>query len=305
MFLLKPEATVAKERATGVAEPRSDPQSAEVQEMIAQVQAVKWLQPHYVDGAGNLKLVFQMYIIDTPGGKRIAVDTCCGNDKRRDGNPVAHMQSRPFLDGMRSAGCPPETIDFVLCTHLHWDHVGFNTTLLDGVWVPTFPNARYLFAKKEMDIFGALAVASQEHPGDAEMMRDSVQPIIDAGLHMFVDSDHVLIDEPGCRVRLTPTEGHTLGHVSVAIESAGCNALVTGDCIHHPVQVARPNIGVWPDADSPCAADTRHRLLAEAAEQHTVIVGTHFSQPSACHVECLPCSAGYRLRPLSGAAPKM
>lgn len=303
-YFLKPEDAVAAERATGQLAAHGtfgDPRSAVGKRVAEQVRAVQWLRPHYTDQRGNLRLVFQMYVIETPGGKRVAVDTCGGNDKRRDGLPSGHMQSRPFLDSMREAQVAPESVDFVLCTHLHWDHVGFNTVLRDGVWVPTFPNARYLFARREWAHFAELS--AEKGAPEAEIMRDSVRPIADAGLHTLVDSDHVLIDEPGCRVRLTPTEGHTPGHVSVVVECAGHSAVITGDCIHHPVQMANPRLGTYFDSHSPDAADTRARLLSAAARERTLVVGTHFAQPSAGYVE--PSGAGWRLRPLGDAATKL
>ena len=186
---------------------------------------IAWLKPHFMTEQGKLIMSVHALVVDT-GARRIVVDTCIGNDKERNIPSWSHLQTS-FLSDLAAAGYPRESIDTVLCTHLHVDHVGWNTMLVDGRWVPTFPNARYLIAQQEWRYW-------DEHGEDAQygsVLADSVRPVIEAGLVDFVSMEHRLCDE----VWLEPTPGHTAGHVSVHIASRGTEALITGDCIHHPV----------------------------------------------------------------------
>jgi len=232
-----------------------------------------WLAPHFMDAEGNLIMSVHALIIDT-GSRRILVDTCIGNDKEREFPNWSHLQTR-FLDDLRAAGYPPESIDTVLCTHLHVDHVGWNTMLVDDAWVPTFPNARYLFARREFDHWAAEGDRWQQ-----QVLTDSVQPVLEAGLVDLVETSHVVCDE----VALEPTPGHTPGHVSVRIRSGGGEALITGDCIHHPCQMARTDWCSAVDTDPAEARRTREALLASCAEGSVVMIGTHFATPTAGQV---------------------
>ncbi|MDB5470859.1 MAG: fold metallo-hydrolase [Caulobacter sp.] len=235
--------------------------------------AIDWLHPHYVTADGALRLSIHALLVEAPG-LRLVVDTCVGNDRPRritGRQPLA----TPFLDQMKAAGWGPETVDAVVCTHLHVDHVGWNTMLVDGAWVPTFPNARYLIGRAEYDHWSA--------EGDAEqqvVLSDSIQPILDAGLADFVAPDHRLSPE----IALQPTPGHTPGHVSVAIESQGQRALITGDLMHHPCQVARPDWAPPFDNDPALALETRRAVLGAVADQPILVIGTHFAAPTAGHV---------------------
>jgi glyoxylase-like metal-dependent hydrolase (beta-lactamase superfamily II) len=187
------------------------------------------------------------------------------------------MRHGPFLEDISAAGYPRESIDTVLCTHLHVDHVGWNTMWVDEKWVPTFPNARYLFGRTEWDHW------SQEQNSQArgeDIIGDSVQPIVDANLADLVDSDHKITDE----IWLEPTPGHTPGHVSVRISSQGEDALITGDFMHHPCQMARPNWRSSADYDGEWAENTRNDLLEQYADQPVLVIGTHFATPTAGHI---------------------
>jgi len=284
----KSEAAMAEERASkqlptpGPPEPE-DPyySTAEAQAVDSMVAAVDWLRPHYLNDNENMVLSVHMIIVETASGKRIAVDTCIGDNKNLPSHGAFHQKHSSFLDDLRNAGCPPESIDFVLCTHLHFDHVGFNTILQDGQWIPTFPNAKYLFAKKEWNAYQDEMEAGKDYIGSVAVFKDSLQPIVDAGLHELVDSNHVLVDDGSSRVYLRPTEGHTEGHVSVVIESAGESAIITGDCIHHPAQLAYPQLGTFFDSNSAAAADTREALFRDMAEKGIMMIGTHFPAPTA------------------------
>ena len=246
---------------------------------------IGWMQPHFMDEQGNLIMSVHALIVDT-GKYRIVVDTCIGNDKERNIPTWSHLQT-DFLKQLTAAGYPRESIDYVLCTHLHVDHVGWNTMLVDGEWLPTFPNARYLIGETEWRYWDANEDESQYGP----VLADSVRPVVDAGLVDLVATDHQLCTE----VSLQSTPGHTPGHVSIKIESAGQSALITGDCIHHPVQMTRTDWCSSADYDQSQGRWTRENLLAELVDRDTLVIGTHFATPTAGHVKALP-DGGYWLK---------
>jgi glyoxylase-like metal-dependent hydrolase (beta-lactamase superfamily II) len=234
-----------------------------------------WMQPHFMDAQGNLIMSIHALVVDT-GSHRIVVDTCIGNDKERNIPNWSNLQTR-FLDDLAEAGYPRESIDMVMCTHLHVDHVGWNTMLVDGEWIPTFPNARYLIAEKEWNYWDA-------HEDDQDygpVLQDSVRPVVEAGLVDFVGETYELC--PG--IQLEPTPGHTPGHVSVHITSNGEEALITGDCIHHPVQMTRTDWCSSADFDQAQGRGTREGLLERYVDGDVLIIGTHFATPTAGHVK--------------------
>lgn len=229
------------------------------------VREIAWMQPHYATDEGKVHMTIRALVVES-GDRRILVDTCLGNDKERN-VPSWHMRTGDFLDDLTVAGFPPESIDTVLCTHLHVDHVGWNTRLVDGNWVPTFPNARYLFAEVEWEHW------KRDDSGMDQVLRnDSIQPVIDAGLVDLVAVDHELTPE----VRLSPTPGHTPGHVSVRIESEGARATVTGDLSHMVVQAEHPEWGSAFDTDPAQAEATRRAFFAEHADADVLVLGTHW-----------------------------
>ena len=234
------------------------------------VQRHAWLRPHFAHEDGRLYGSIHSFVIES-GARRIIVDTCVGNDKPRTIKAWSMLQG-PFLEHLAEAGFPPESIDTVMCTHLHVDHVGWNTRLVEGKWVPTFPNARYLFGRKEWEHWSSEATAHR----DGDVMGDSVRPIIDAGLAELVDMDQVLTPE----VRLEPTPGHTPGHVSVRISSRGEQGVITGDLMHHPLQCAEPDLANSFDVDASAARHTRRDFLARYSNQPVLVLGTHFAPPT-------------------------
>ncbi len=231
----------------------------------------RWMAPHFMDDAGNLVMSIHALVVDT-GERRIVVDTCIGNDKERSIPAWSHLQTS-FLADLESSGYPRESIDTVLCTHLHVDHVGWNTMLIDGEWKPTFPNARYLVGEKEWQYWDSVEARDS-------VLADSVRPVIDAGLVDFVPTDHRVCNE----VRLEPTPGHTPGHVSVHVSSDGAEALITGDCIHHPCQMTRTDWCSSADFDQAMGRQTRESLLQKHVDTSTLIIGTHFATPTAGYV---------------------
>jgi glyoxylase-like metal-dependent hydrolase (beta-lactamase superfamily II) len=232
------------------------------------LRPLSWMSP-FLDDRGRLILSMHSLIVESQG-QVLMVDTCIGNDKVRS-YPRWNLMQGDFLERMIEAGFPPERIDTVLCTHMHVDHVGWNTRLLDGVWQPTFGNARYLYAEAE---WAHWRVEPQEY---GPVIEDSVQPIFDAGLADLVHEDHRVTDE----VWLEPTPGHTPGHVSVHIASCGEEAVITGDMIHHPCQIAHPEWSSSADWDQAMSADTRAGFLARYADRPVLIIGTHFATPTA------------------------
>jgi glyoxylase-like metal-dependent hydrolase (beta-lactamase superfamily II) len=252
------------------------------------ILAETWLKPHFATEDGRLISCVQAFVVESEG-RRILVDTCVGNDKPR-GNPAWNLLEGPFLDDLAAAGFPPDSIDTVLCTHLHVDHVGWNTRLVEGKWVPTFPNARYLFGRVEWEhwrrevteeIRGDIAPETVEHAFNTPAVNaDSIRPVIEAGLHELVETDHVVTGE----VRLEPTPGHTPGHVSVVIESGGRRAVITGDLMHHPIQCALPHVASRFDHDAERARRTRRDFLRRYEGGGTLVLGTHFARPTAGHV---------------------
>lgn len=236
---------------------------------------IEWLQPHFMNDKGDLIMSIHALVIET-GDRRIIVDTCIGNDKERN-IPNWNKLQLPFLEDLEKAGYPRDSIDTVLCTHLHVDHVGWNTMLVDGKWVPTFANARYLMGQKEFDYWDA----EDDTATYGSIMDDSVRPVVEAGLAEFVDMNHRICDE----VYLEPTPGHTPGHVSVHIESEGQEALITGDCIHHPCQIERMDWSSSADYDQSASRTTREMLMEKYADKDIMVIGTHFATPTAGYIK--------------------
>lgn len=236
--------------------------------------AMPWLYPHFVTPDGTLNLSIHALLVDAPGLK-LVVDTCVGNDKARRLLRRKPLQTQ-FLEHLAEAGFAREAVDVVVCTHLHVDHVGWNTMREGDKWVPTFPNARYLIGRTEYAHWSA----NHEDEEQQQILADSVQPIFDAGLARQVEMDHRVSPE----IRLMPTTGHTPGHVSVVIESKGETAIITGDMMHHPCQIAHPEWISEFDGDKPAANATRAAMVKDWADQPVLIIGTHFAAPTAGHI---------------------
>ncbi len=253
---------------------------------------IPWLTPHYVDENGVLLGLVQCFVIEI-SGKIVLVDTCVGDNKDLPSDPAWHQKTFGLLEKFTAAGFDPGRVDMVLCTHLHLDHVGINTQLVDGIWQPTFPNARYLFARGEYEYWSAEAAAEPVDPATLERPFDryragfqatqalvhqqSVEPVVAAGLADLVDPPC----EPVPGVRLVPTHGHTPGHVSVEVTSGDAKAFITGDAFHHPCQIARAEWDTVADFDRAGSTATRQRVLDELAGTDTLMLGTHFAEPSA------------------------
>ncbi|MEP7244850.1 MAG: MBL fold metallo-hydrolase [Gammaproteobacteria bacterium] len=240
------------------------------------VQQFPWLVPHFATPAGKMLISFQAFVLRSRG-RNVMIDTCIGADRKREYDVFCNLQTS-FLEDLTAAGFPPESIDAVLCTHLHFDHVGWNTKLVNGKWVPTFPQARYLFGQKEWDHWVHLRNTGGYH--DFEHMHDAIDPVMEAGLVDFINPDFKVTDE----VSLIPTPGHTPGHVSVLIRSRGEEAVITGDMIHHPIQLIEPERHGNFDMDKPVGARTRREFVDRFSDTNTLIIGSHFCDPSSGYV---------------------
>lgn len=249
---------------------------------------VPWLRPDFVDEDRVLRLASHSFAIDV-NGLRVLVDTGIGNGKQR-ANPAWDNLNTDYLRRLTEAGFAPETVDLVVLTHLHTDHVGWNTRADGDSWVPTFPNARHLTSRTEWDYWADADMDEARR----QMFRDSVHPIKDAGLLDLVGVPPQGADiAPG--VRLRPTPGHTPGQVAVELSGHGESALITGDCIHHPVQLVHPDLGSCVDIDPAAAARTRRELLGSLSGTRTLLMGSHFPPPTAGHV--IADGGSYRLVP--------
>jgi glyoxylase-like metal-dependent hydrolase (beta-lactamase superfamily II) len=235
-----------------------------------------WLAPLALDAQDNLVLCFQSYIVQT-GRHNILVDSCIGNDKDRTARPAWHKKKdNTFMKGLAAAGLGVDDIDFVMCTHLHVDHVGWNTKLENGRWVPTFPKARYLFSKKELDYWLAENAKTELPP-----IVDSVIPIVEAKRCDLVTSDYAMDDT----IALLPTPGHTIDHYAVAIGRGGKDGVITGDLIHSPLQAKYPELGMRVDYDTEQGADTRRKFLETYCDTDTLCCFAHFPSPSRGHIK--------------------
>lgn len=247
----------------------------------AAIQRESWLRPHFCSPEGDLLMSFHAFVIEI-GSRRIIVDTCVGNDKKRHAPMFKNLQG-PFLQDLEAAGYPAETIDTVICTHMHTDHVGWNTRWVGGRWVPTFPNARYLFGRVEWAHWEAEARAERAATSEAArmmdttvVMADSVRPVMEAGLHQLVETNHRLSQE----VYLEPTPGHTPGHVCVHIDSGDEHAVITGDLLHHPFQCGHPHISTHVDWNCEQSEATRRAFFKQCTSRPVLVLGSHFATPT-------------------------
>jgi glyoxylase-like metal-dependent hydrolase (beta-lactamase superfamily II) len=231
-----------------------------------------WLkQAGAIDESDVLILCFQSYVVKTPH-HTVLVDSCIGNDKPRPNRPKWNMKTDDlFTRGLAAAGVSVADIDFVMCTHLHVDHVGWNTRLENGRWVPTFPNARYLFAKTEFDYWTA-----QNEKAGVPPFIDSVLPVVEANRAEIVTHDFAI----GDHVRILPTPGHTPGHAAFTFGKGKDDAVFSGDLVHSPLQARYPELSMKFDVDQATAAATRRGFLERYCDTPTLCCTAHFPSPS-------------------------
>ncbi len=240
-----------------------------------------WLAPNHYDPAKKKFVMGTHSWLLRTKHHAILVDTCIGNHKQRPNSPGFHNLAQPYLERLAQAGFRPEDIDFVLCTHLHVDHIGWNTQLRDGRWVPTFPNARVICSKAELA--SAERKANENAAGDDQraQWQDSILPVLEAGQLQAVEGMHAL--EEG--VTIEPAPGHTPGHVVLRAESSGERMLFAGDLCHHPLQVYYPDANSRFCEDAAGARATRRRILAACAESGALFAPAHWGPPHAGRIE--------------------
>ena len=240
-----------------------------------------WLGAFYDASTGDLGSRIQSYVVRTPD-ETVLIDTCVGNDKARE-NPLWNKRQGTWLDDLRAAGVAPEEVDYVLCTHMHVDHVGWNTRWVDGAWVPTFPRATYVFVGPEWEFWKHESEGGRDHDGCID---DSVVPIVRAGRAKLVDA----ASSVGTYLRFEPTPGHTPGHASVRLTTTAGTVVFSGDLMHRVVQVAEPQWSSRFCYDGAQAAKTRRAFVEQHADSGILICAAHFPTPGYV----VKGSAGYR-----------
>jgi glyoxylase-like metal-dependent hydrolase (beta-lactamase superfamily II) len=228
-----------------------------------------WLKPFWDDTTGDLGSRIGTWVVRTPEHV-VLIDTGVGNDKKRD-NALWNLRQGTFLDDLRAAGVTPEQVDIVVITHMHVDHVGWNTRLVDGRWVPTFPRARYVFAGEEWSFWKHESARGADESGCID---DSVLPVVAAGQAQLVDATHRI--DPW--LRFEPSVGHTPGHVSVRLSTRAGEAVFSGDLMHRVVQVAEPQWSSRFCYDGGRAAETRREFVERHADSGILILAAHFPE---------------------------
>ena len=255
-----------------------------------------WLAPdHYSPQHDRFVTSVHSWLIRSDN-LTILIDSCGGNHKERPFSPRFHRQNTPYLERLRAAGAAPEDIDLVLCTHLHADHVGWNTMLRDGRWVPTFPNAKYLFSRIDdtyWDVRKNPAIASDPRHATYD---DSVLPVVQSGQAVLVDDGYDVTS----RITVEAAPGHTPGHVVFRLADAGRRAVFCGDVIHHALQVYAPHWNHMHDERPADAAVSRRRLLESCVEQGSLLFPIHFGAPHVALIENSP--GGFSAKFVPGSA---
>ncbi len=239
-----------------------------------------WLGPHLVlPGSYRLLMSFHSFVIRTPT-LNILVDTCNGNHKQRPSMPDWHMLGTPYLARLAAIGLQPDDIDIVMCTHLHADHVGWNTRLDNGRWVPTFPRARYMMSRAEYRHYEGLHRAGPAQPINRGSFVDSVLPIIESGQSLLVDAGDTIDEQLTGEIALEAAPGHSPAGLNLLLNSGNRRACFCGDVIHHPIQCSVPELSNRADANPEQGVATRKRVLERSAEDGLILMTGHFPEPT-------------------------
>ena len=240
-----------------------------------------WLKPRFIAPDDQVVMSFHSLLIRTPR-RTILVDACIGNDKQRPERPAWHERRGPWLDNLRALGVAPEDIDLVTCTHLHADHVGWNTRLENGRWVPTFPNARYITSEIEYHHWQEMLNGAQDPLTVGHgCLQDSVLPVVDAGQMDLVHDGRELSHG----LTLDLSAGHTPGHLSLDVRRKGNRGIFCGDVLHSPIQIIEPD---WSSAfctDPGLARSTRRTLMENIADTDSLLVPAHFRGSGRCRIK--------------------
>jgi glyoxylase-like metal-dependent hydrolase (beta-lactamase superfamily II) len=239
----------------------------------------EWMLPaHFDPPSGKLKLSVHSWLIRV-GGRTILIDGCVGNDKSRPTRPMWHQLKTPYLERLAQAGARPDQVDIVMCTHLHNDHVGWNTRLTNGRWEPTFPNARYIWSRADYERYKDCD--PEKEANNHAAFQDSVRPVVEAGLAEMVTGAHTVNEH----LSLEPAPGHTPGTVSVTLNSSGERAVFCGDILHHAIQVFHPEWNSFACLDAVNARTSRRKVLEQCAGSGALLMPAHFGAPFACRVD--------------------
>ena len=241
-------------------------------------------EPEHMRG-DDILLAIQSYVLEIDG-RVILIDTCAGEHKPRPTRPLFNQRSSSgFLGRLAALGLEPGQVDIVFCTHLHVDHVGWNTQLVDGRWVPTFPNARYIMGRRELAHWQAVQAREEANHGS---FRDSVLPVVEAGQVDLVDDGYQM----GAGLTLQPLPGHSPGQMGLWLDKGNARALFAGDAIHHPLQLIQPELSTGFCTDPGEARISRQTMLASLADSGGLLLPAHFRHCCGWRIERH--GAGYR-----------
>jgi glyoxylase-like metal-dependent hydrolase (beta-lactamase superfamily II) len=242
---------------------------------------LSWFAPDYYEEELGFMISSVHTWVVRQGDLTVLIDTGIGNDKSRPQFPPIDGMQTPFLDRLAEIGVTPEDVDIVICTHLHFDHIGWNTQLRDGVWVPTFPRATYYLSSLDYDHWHPETGDGREDPINLNAFGDSIAPVAESGRVSWVDGPVQVTED----ISIEPAPGHSPGHSVVRLSSEGETAIFFGDLLHSPLQVRYPQSNSPFCQDQPAAAQSRRRVLDEAAAEGHTLFSTHFPAPSAGRVE--------------------
>ena len=248
-----------------------------------------WMAPHHYEAeTGRIRLAVHSWLLQI-AGKKILIDCCCGNNKKKPGRPFWENLNEPYLERLAGAGARPDEIDMVMCTHLHHDHIGWNTMQKDGKWVPTFPNARYVFNQPDIDYFSRIDADPKEGPAELGTFRECVIPILDAGRADIVSGQKQRLND---FIEIDAAPGHSPGHVVFKLESKGQRAVFTGDVLHHLLQVHYPDWNFPKNSDAEQAKKSRRKILDLVASTEALMIPAHVGAPFVGRIE--KTAHGYR-----------
>ena len=271
--------TIGNAELRRVEEMRISSLVAHVTEDAALIDANRsWLSPWCLDDNGKWDIVFQSWILMVDG-RIMVIDPCTGNGRPHI-QPWFDRLDTPYIERFAAAGVKPEEVDYVFCTHMHHDHCGWNTRLRGDRWVPTFPNARYLFARREFERWDSSRPGFQFVDFNEGVYERSILPVVEAGLADLIGDTHRVLD--GVTIELA--SGHTLGHAMLHLLSDTRQALISGDVFHHPLQLVRPEIQFGPADDLDAAIATRRRLVERCAQTDALIIPAHLPAPHCLKV---------------------
>jgi len=234
-----------------------------------------WLEPLFLTPDGFRDFVFQSWIVSVDG-RIVVVDPCTGNG-RPHMYPFFNMLETPYIERFSATGVRPEEVDYVFCTHLHHDHCGWSTQLRDGRFVPTFPNARYLYVRRECERWDTRLPGHVPVDYNVGVFEQSVLPILEAGLADLVEDRHRI----SASLDIEPAYGHTLGHSILHLASQGEEAYFTGDVFHHPLQMIDPTLHMPGCDDLAMAIETRRRVIDLCIARNALVIPAHFAAPHA------------------------